>query len=1632
LSDLGRDRKETTPLSLELARACADALDTLKDLEDGEAAPTVAQLEKLRGWRGWGPLAPALERWQQQDSWKQLGTRIKGLLSRSEEQHATVATATAYYTTPEVASAMWGLLDRAGFTGGRVLEPGCGSGEFFDHAPPGMPVTFTGVEMDPTSATIARFLHPDVEVVNAPLQKTPLRVGSFDAVIGNVPFADVPVYDPAWEAEGGGFKLKLHSYFLWRAVEATRPGGLICLITSRYTMDAEGEDFRAFLSRKAAFVGAIRLPTGAFNKSGTKVVCDIVLLRRNTGDEPKSALVGRACEWEKSTPRPELSYDGHTPVCLNTYWDRHPGMVLGRFAKRGGAQYGHVLDVVPPAGEEPADLLGRAVNQLADAARAAGFTFSPDTEQQVDAVTDDPSRREGAHTLHEDGTVTRIEDGEHVTVRASAELKHLILLRDAACDLFDAEGDASTPDEQIRPLRDHCRALYRQYVDKFGPLNRSALRNGKPDPETGLPTVVRTVATLGGIRVDPDWPTLSAVEDWDDATEQARPAQILLRRVNTPVVRKTHTDSPAEAVALCRDELGRFDLTRAADLLGVETLGEAAERLAGLVFQDPSTLDWEAAEEYLSGDVRAKLRNARTAADADPERWAGNVAALEAVQPDDLGPAEIYVKLGSPWVAAGDVRDFIAETFEVAPKLVTVRHEPFTATWEVKAGPARDRVLATTTYGTARVNAIDLIAQALNGAAPVVFDKYEVYEDGRTKEVRVRNQTETLLAEERQKAVQEAFVAWLWADPDRTDRLVRHYNDVYNAVRLRMFDGSGYTFPGLAGVDLYAHQRDMIARIVATKNAATLCGFGVGAGKTLIMVASAMKMRELGLVRKPLIVVPNHLLEQVAGDARRHYPGARVLMVTKKDLTKERRKAFAAKVAANDWDLVVMTHTQFQAMPVSPGIEAEYVEKLIFQYEQAAFEGEDLEDSRVIKRLGKQIMKLRERHARLMDARRDDGLFFDRLGIDFLFVDEAHFFKNLAAPTRMEGFSMPGSKRAEDLHMKVEWLRERNRDGRCAALFTGTPVTNTLAEVYTLLRYLCPQLLHEKGLDSFDAFAGMFVVYESKIEVSPDGSGFRMHRRPSKFCNVPELRLLLGQYADIRSRRKLGLKGPKNIVRKLVEVTPPDELADIIAKLVERADKIRAGKVKPDEDNMLAVCGESRAAGLDVRLVGVTPSGPGKVESVAANVATVYHAHKNRLYEPLSDDDGALWMERPGAFQLVFCDLGTPGTKKGDQAYGWMKAEMVARGVPADQIRYIHEATSDAERKALFAACRDGRISVLIASTAKAGTGVNVQHRLVAIHHVDITWRPDEMEQRDGRGDRPGNKNTTLLIFTYVTVGSFDPYMLQGNERKQRMIDQITDGDASVREVMDVPSENEQRWAMFKAVSTGQERVLELEDAKADVARLQHLAVAHSRDITRMRGRADDLQTLAQRARSNAHHLRLIGEAAEGGEPILSRMAHRFTTPETVAEYLQELAATVLADKHDQYAGEWRGVEVTLRSTVQRAGKLKPGVGFALCAPRRYTSIPFPAVRDAKHDGARLLAEIDRAIADAPIGADAEEKRAAHLEQEREDILPMLAAAFPQQDELDTAIERRDQIQAEIQAEVDKAAKPKDATPVAA
>lgn len=1617
---------------LALAQRGLRAYETLKSIGYDET-PTTQQREALRGWSGWGPLAKAIDPFNRSNltgGWKDLSEIFLDLLSPEEERAAKEATATSFYTTPGLAGAAWDVLTGLGFTGGRVLEPGCGGGNFIAATPHGLDVEWTGVEIDPTSAMIARKLNPQARIVNAPLERTSFRLGAFSAVIGNVPFArSGQVYDATWPEEAG-FTPPLHWYFIWRAVKALHPGGLAVLITSRYTMDSTGAQARRFVSREAEFVGAIRLPSKAFTELGFDGLADIVVLRRR----PYGYEGGEVGVWETATEHDSLK------TSLNDYWLENPQHVLGRFAPRGGAMNGHTLDVLPIDGSDPQESLARAVRHLVAAAVVAETTWQPDERYALaneDVEIIEADGKEGSFQLEADGTVTQIIDGIPSPVdKPSDELKQLIMLRDTALELFAADADLERSDADLQPLREHAMALYRAYVDRYGALNRSTIVEGPEDEETGHRTYRRVTPSLGGFKGvdrkndsrpgDPDYPTVLALGVWDDDTLTERPADILRRRVNKAPVRKQRADNPAEAVALCWDEHARLDMGTLARLLDTDP-AQVPAALTGVAFEDPEAGEWVTSEEYLSGNVREKLRVAEQMMQRDADRWGANVAALQQVQPVDLNPSEIHARLGSPWIPARDVKKFIMYLFGLEREdSVEVRHEPFTAAWEVFAPLARKALSATTRWGSARINAVDLIEKALNGSAPVCYDTIEVPDPktGKLKKKRVRNHEDTQIAEERTKALQAAFADWVWTDPKRSDRLCRDYNRIYNAVRLRQFDGSMFTFPGLtAGFNPYQHQRNMVARIVASP--ATICAHSVGAGKTSIMIMAALTMKRLGLVRKPCVTVPNHLLEQVTAEFRQRYPGARILMVTHSDLTPHRRKYFAARVASTDWDVIVMTHQQFTSIPVSPTIEAAFVADQIDALEEAiAIGGSGLDDSRTVKRMAAKVMKLKAHHAELTTWRRgkDNGLYFDHLGIDFIMCDEFHLFKNLDCPTRMEGFSMPASKRAEDMFMKISWLRDRNPDGRCFAGFTGTPISNTLAEAYTLMRYAMPRKwLADKRLASFDAFGGMYIVYESKIEVAPDGAGFRIHRRPARFENVPELRLMLGEFMDVRTRHQLKLAGPGRVDRRTVTIPAQPEMKPFIKELVARADAIRRGR--PDEiwskskrrpvlDNMLSVCNDGRRAALWLPLVHLEGTGPGKPEIVAGEVARIYHETKDQLWPDL--EKGWLFGDaKPGAFQMVFCDLGTPRDDD-DQVYGAIRDHLIARGVPARMIRYAHQAKTDLERAFLFKQCREGDVAVLLVSTEKGGTGVNAQDRLVAIHHVDAPWRPADVEQRDGRGERPGNMCDVLHIVRYVTEGSFDSYMWQGLTRKSGFIFQILSGELDARQVDDLVGDDTIDYAKIMAMATGQESVMQLAQAQAEEARFKNLAVAYQRDRTRLKSQQAGWMNASRDHGEHAKVLEEIDRVASGAGRLYSTFQTVVADEEKAAELLAAVGRAARSQRAQREAGTWRGVRV--RFTVS----WYDGAAFLEAAINsrwggrwvRVSGITLDMLKKGREG--RLLQLIDREIDQARHRAAAERDQAAVLAARADAVSPELFKPFEYEEELAAAVRERERLEAQI------------------
>ncbi|HVB46454.1 MAG TPA: tyrosine-type recombinase/integrase [Streptosporangiaceae bacterium] len=1332
------------------ARAGLRALEALDRLGEGGSEPAAADLEELRGWAGWGPMAAAFAP-NRSGAWKEIGERLEWLLPPEQLREAQQATPNAFYTPPGTAAGCWQILRHLGFAGGAILEPGCGAGAFMSATPAGVPVAWTGVERDPVTARIAALLHPGAAILNERMQNAALPAHSMDAVLGNVPFGETAVYDPTAPKP---VTRSLHNYCIWRSVRALKPGGVAVLITSRYTLDARDQAARLAIADEADLIGAIRLPGKALSPGGTEVVADILVLRRRDGQgEPADQAWIETSQLSDIRPELPWMYDER----ISQWFVTNPRMVLGELHPERAAGYGRTVRVDWPAEAPPIEqALAETARRLAARARAGGLIWNP-PPTQIPAAGDlgVPQRADGRkeQSFHlADGTVVQVRDGLLIPAgkqgKELAELTALIRLRDAAAGLLDAEADYERSEESLAPLRARLNTAYDQYVAAYGPLNRATITTGDADPETGLATFSRRRPRMGGFRQDPDYATVLALENYDDETGLAAKAAIFSRRVNQRPDRPERAGTPAEAIRICLDARGCLDLTVIGRLLDIPP-DEVPDRLGGLAYLDPASGDWVTTEEYLSGDVRTKLAEARAAAGkargaeaggGSPD-WQANIAALEEVQPGDLGPDEIRAKLGAPWIPPDDIRVFAAETLGYPP---AVTYLTVIAQWEVKIGRGlADTAAATEEWGTGRIDGYRLLELALNGKAPVVYDTVTTPDGGET---RVRNQAETMLAEEKQRALAARFGEWAWEDPRRCDRLCAEYNRRFNSVVLRRYDGSHLTFPGLAsGFAPYPHQLDMVHRIISTP--ASLCPYPVGTGKTPTMFLTARKLKELGQAAKPLIIVPNHLLEQTAREGKRLFPAARILMAAREDLASaQARKLFAARCATGDWDAVVMTHSAFTAIPVHPATQAAHLTDLAAKYRQA-LTADPGGGRRTVKQLAMMVDAFETRARTLLAHRTDDGVWFEHLGCDFAMVDEAHYFKNLGLPVRTDGFSVAASKRATDLDMKLTLLRERG--SKVAALFTGTPVSNSLLEMYVLQHYLHPQRLGQVGLHSADAWAATFVEFATAVEVTPDGTGFRLKRRPSKFENVPELLTLFGEVADLREPGSFAVQRP-GARHHAVVISPSAELRAYAAGLAERADKVR--QVDSHTDNMLKICSDGRKAALDLELVGITAQRAGKVGAVIANVARIYHDTRELT---LPGDDPAA---PRGGFQIVFCDLGTPGAN-GSQVYGKIRAGLIAAGVPASGIRFIHDASTDLAKAALFADCRAGKVAVLLGSTDKLGVGTNIQTRCVALHHVDAPWRPADVEQREGRALRPGNLNPVVDLYRYVSEKSFDSFM---------------------------------------------------------------------------------------------------------------------------------------------------------------------------------------------------------------------------------------------------------------------------------
>ena len=1348
-------------------RANMDAITTLKRIEAEGRVATTDEQETLSRYTGWGAIPDAFD--ESKSEWKREFEELKAALTPEEYEAARSSTLNAHYTSPTVIRAIYDALVNLGFEGGRILEPSCGVGNFFGLLPDSMADSqLYGVELDSITGRIAQQLYPDANIEITGFENTKFADGFFDVAIGNVPFGNYQVFDPEYNRLG----FSIHNYFAAKMLEQVRPGGIVVFVTSRYTMDAKDESARRYLAERGELLGAIRLPNNAFRaNAGTDVVTDVIFLQR------REVPVTELPEWVHVSE----NEDGFN---INKYFLDHPEMVLG-VPTAESTQYGRQdYTVAPIEGADLAEQLHEAIQHI-----HGEYTEREIEQAEVpDIMPADPDVRNYSFTLI-DGDVFYREGGimvrQDVSATMSERIKGMMELRDCTRRLIELQtmdaGDAEIAAEQ-RQLNE----LYDAFTAKHGLISSRENKRAFED--------------------DSSYYLLCSLEILDDDGRLERKSDMFTKRTIQPHRPIEHTETEVESLAVSMNEKARVELPYMSQLCGKDEAAIAAE-LQGVIFRVPGTDHYITADEYLSGNVREKLREAEAAAESD-QSYSVNVDALRAAQPHDLTASEIDVCLGATWIEPRYIRQFINETFKPsfwASQSIKVHYSPVTGEWRVegKSATGANDVNAYNTYGTQRMNAYKILENTLNLRDVRVYDKV-VDVDG--TERRVLNSKETTLAQQKQQVIKDAFKDWLWKDTDRRQTLVAKYNELFNSIKPREYDGSHLTFPGMnPEIELRQHQRDAIARILYGGN--TLLAHEVGAGKTFTMAAAAMEAKRLGLCSKPMFVTPNHLTGQWASEFLRLYPSANILVTTKKDFEKANRQKFCARIATGNYDAVIIGHSQFEKIPVSQERQEQLLQDQIDEITEGIRELKSSNGERFsIKAMERTKKGLEAKLKKLLDSPKDDVVTFEELGIDRLFVDESHAFKNLYYQTKMQnvaGLSSSEAQKSSDMYMKCRYLDEKT--GSKGVVFaTGTPVSNTMVELYTMQRYLQHDTLENLGMSHFDAWAANFGETVTAMELAPEGSGYRARTRFSKFFNLPELMSTFKEVADIKTSDELNLPKPEVVYHN--EVSQPTEIQKALVKeLSERATKVHARQVDPSVDNMLAITNDGRKLGLDQRVINpLLPDEPGtKVNRCVDNVFKIWEDTKSDRLT-----------------QILFCDLSTPG--KGFSVYDDIRSKLIARGVPENEIAFIHDANTDEKKKALFAKVRSGQVRVLMGSTAKMGAGTNVQDRLIALHDLDAPWRPGDLEQRKGRIERQGNMNETVHVYRYVTENSFDSYLWQTLENKQKFISQIMTSKSPVRSCEDV-DETTLSFAEIKALCAGDPRIKEKMNLDVEVSKLRLL-----------------------------------------------------------------------------------------------------------------------------------------------------------------------------------------------------------------
>ena len=1351
------------------------AINLLHELEIENRLATPEEQEVLSRYVGWGGLSMAFD--EHNAAWAEEFKELYASLSPEEYRAAMESTLTAFYTPPVVIKAMYDALDRLGFSQGNILEPSCGTGNFFGLLPESMQNSkLHGVEIDSLTGRIAKQLYPKANIAIEGFEKTNLPDNHFDVVLGNVPFGEIRVNDSRYNAQ----KFLIHDYFFAKALDKVRAGGVVMFITSKGTMDKASPEVRKYIAQRAELLGAIRLPDNTFKaNAGTEVTSDILILQKRD----------RVMDIEPDWVHLDTDENG---VTMNRYFVEHPEMVLGEI-KMENTRFGTFKPVCKARKDIPlSELLSNAVQRINGEIPELDNEVDEISDEQELSVPADPNVRNFSFTLVDGRVYFRENDRMQlasVSMTAENRIKGLIQIRDCVRKLIEYQTE-DYPEEMIRTEQENLNRLYDVYTAKYGLINSRG--------------------NYLAFASDESYFLLCSLEVLDDEGNFKRKADMFTKRTIKPHREVTSVETASEALALSIGEKARVDLPYMEQLTG-KTQAELVQDLQGVIFKVPNCehVSYVAADEYLSGNVRNKLTVADLAAKNDPE-LAVNVEALEKVIPKDLSAAEISVRLGATWIPQEDIQRFVMELLtpsSYAAGRLKVRYTPINGDWFIENKSSdMGNVKADSTYGTKRASAYRIIEDTLNLRDTRIFDY--VYDEHGNKKA-VFNAKETTAAQAKQEVIKQAFQDWIWKDPERRNRLVRYYNDTFNSVRPREYDGSHITFGGISPeITLRPHQVNAIAHILYGGN--TLLAHKVGAGKTFEMVAAAQENKRLGLCQKSMFVVPNHLVGQWASEYLRLYPSANILVTTKRDFETGNRKKFCGRIATGDYDAVIIGHSQFEKIPMSIGRQREQLEKQLDDIEHGI---DDVQASKGEQFTVKQLMKTRKaiktKLEKLNDTKRKDTVIdFEQLGVDRLFIDESHFYKNLYLYTKMRnvgGIAQTEAQKSSDLFMKCRYLDEITGN-RGTVFATGTPVSNSMVELYSVQRYLQYDTLAQNGLQHFDSWASTFGETVTALELAPEGTNYRAKTRFAKFYNLPELMQMFREVADIQTADMLKLPVPK-VNYHNIKTKPSEIQTEMVASLAKRAEKVRARLVEPNIDNMLKITNDGRKLALDQRMI--DPMLPDDPESkVNACVDNVY-----RIWEEHADTK---------ATQLVFCDLSTPKNDGTFNVYDDMREKLIARGIPAEQIRFIHEATTDAQKKELFGKVRSGEVRVLFGSTPKMGAGTNVQDRLIAIHNLDCPWRPSDLEQRQGRIERQGNMFPEVEVYRYVTEQTFDAYLYQLVESKQKFISQIMTSKSPVRSAEDV-DEVALSFAEVKMLATGDARFKEKMDLDIQVSKLRVL-----------------------------------------------------------------------------------------------------------------------------------------------------------------------------------------------------------------